>query len=404
VTPVESVPKAYSLMTAQPAHGFERRPAPISPGILRMLTRRSRALIAVAGRQVADLPRGAGVASKNVSEIRGLVRAARRALSREDPVYAFTASSEAALSGQQAVAVAAVRAAARRATPHALAARIARSALRSRAAIREQVRATAELPVTRIAQLTALSDTLSWGAFALTSIEVAEKRLKTVGTEAQLEEIVRFLETARFEAANYMTACASSLAFLGRHRISSRTIGLLNAYADLIAYAANANRRYADSIGLRLSKASYLGQLLDESDNLTDAASPTFPTLSGPTAKPALRLSVALLEYVESTQVVNDLTYRSSSGIEAPPNLAPIKDPVVVRAQARTADTIASEQARELTAADRDPSFVQWNSRWGADLAFGRLPNTTQEQRLHGLEFQWFAVLQSRLLDALAPS
>ena len=40
------------------------------------------------------------------------------------------------------------------------------------------------------------------GALALTSIDVAEKRLKTVRTEAQLAEIVRFLETARFEAAH----------------------------------------------------------------------------------------------------------------------------------------------------------------------------------------------------------
>ena len=192
-----------------------------------MLTRRSRALIAMAGMQVADPSRGVDAAAKNVTEIGALVRAANRALSRNDPVYAFTASSEAALAGQQAVATAAVRAAARHTTLHELAARIARSARRSQTAIREQVRATAELPVTRIAQLTALSDTLSWGAFALTSIDVAEKRLKTVRTEAQLEEIVRFLETARFEAANYMAACASSLPFLGRHRITGPTIGLL---------------------------------------------------------------------------------------------------------------------------------------------------------------------------------
>ena len=51
--------------------------------------------------------------------------------------------------------------------------------------------------------------------------------------------------------------------------MSSRTVGLLNAYADLIAYAAAANRGYADSIGLHFGDASYLGQLLDESDDMT---------------------------------------------------------------------------------------------------------------------------------------
>jgi hypothetical protein len=45
---------------------------------------------------------------------------------------------------------------------------------------------------------------------------------------------------------------------------------------------------------------------------------------------------------------------------------------------------------------------VQWNNRWGADLAFGRLPGTTDEQKLHGLQYQWFAVLQARLLTTLA--
>jgi hypothetical protein len=201
-----------------------------------------------------------------------------------------------------------------------------------------------------------------------------------------------------------MAACAESLAFIGRRRISTRTVGLLNAYTDLIAYAADSNRRYADSLGLGLSDTSYLGQLLDEADDLTDAVSPVFGNVRGPTARPVLGLSVALLEYVESTQLVNDLTYRNGSGIDGPPNLAPIKDPVMVRTQAQTADAIARKQVRDIAAAGVDPSFVQWNSRWGADLAFGRLPNTTEEQRLHGLEFQWFAVLQSRLLVALERS
>jgi hypothetical protein len=168
----------------------------------------------------------------------------------------------------------------------------------------------------------------------------------------------------------------------------------------LIAYAADANRRYADSLGLRPSNTSYLGQLLKEADDLSAAVSPDFRNLRGQTARPALRLSVALLEDVESTQLVNNLTYSSSSG---PPNLAPIRSPLTVRSQAHTADAIASEQVRELAAAGRDPSFLQWSSQWGADLAFGRLPNTTQEQTLRGLQSQWFAVLQSRLLDALAP-
>src|SRR5262249_15726089 len=166
--------------------------------------------------------------------------------------------------------------------------------------------------------------------------------------------------------------------------------------------AAEANRQYAVSLGLGTSENSYLGQLIHESDNLRHATYAALPNLKGRTALPALRMSVALLEYVETTQVVNDLTSHHLGGKAAPPNLQPITDPAVVRTQARVAAGIARRRVRVITAAGLDPSFVQWNSQWGADLAFGRLPNATDEQKRHGLEFQWFAVLQSRLLTAMA--
>ena len=59
--------------------------------------------------------------------------------------------------------------------------------------------------------------------------------------------------------------CAESLRFIGatpdhRHRA---TVALLDAYADLIAYAADANRVYAESLGLGPSNDSYLGQLIE---------------------------------------------------------------------------------------------------------------------------------------------
>jgi hypothetical protein len=398
VKPVESVPAAFAMMTGEAGRSSARPAPPIRPGILRLLTRRSRTLIAAARRQTRELPPGAG------ADVTAQVRAAQRALGRKDPVLAFAASAEAAQTSQQSVAAARLHAAAAHATLDRLSAQVGRTARRSLASIREQVRATAELPVTKVAQLAALSDTLSWGAFALTSIDVVQTRLKTVRTEAQLEEIARFLETARFEAATFMSACAESLKFIGRRPIGTDTVDLLNAYTDLIGYAADSSRRYADIIGLGVGDSSYLGQLLDESDQLGRAVSPTFSDLRGPTALPAMRMSVALLEYVESTQLVNDLTYRNGSGIDGPPNLAPIKDPLMVRAQAQTADAIARGQVREIAAAGLDSSFVQWNSEWGADLAFRRLPNATDEQTLHGLQFQWFAVLQSRLLSALERS
>jgi hypothetical protein len=265
------------------------------------------------------------------------------------------------------------------------------------------MQATAEFPVTKVAQLTGLADTLAWGDFALTSIRVAQKRLRTARTKAQLEEIEKFLAVGRFEAAEYMSATGESLRYLGTRPITDvdAIVGRLNAYTDLISYAADSNRVYAESLGLGKS-TSYLAQLIEQSNGLTGWVSRSFPQLRSRTARPALRMSVALLEYVESTQLVNDLTADESQRTDRPPNLVPIKDPAMVRNQAQTADEIARAQVRVIAAAGRDTSFVQWNSRWGADLAFGRLPETTDEQKLHGLQYQWFAVLQARLLTTLA--
>jgi Lon protease (S16) C-terminal proteolytic domain len=386
VTRVTSVPGAYAAMTEEPEGAPPTKAPPLPPGLTRMLERRSRALIGAS----------TGPASK------ALVRTAEGALADGDSVLAFAAAAEAAQRARQAAALARLRASAGSATVAGQAARLERSAARSLRSIRARVRAAAELPVTKVAQLTALSDALSWGAFATTSIEIAEKRLGSVRTEAELEEIVAFVETARFEARNYMPACVESLRFLGRQRITPHTVDLIEAYARLIDYAANANQRYADSLGVDRTASHYLRELLDEANEDDRAQAAELRSLRGPTAAPALRLSVALLKYVESTQLVNDLTFRDSAALDEPPNLAPIKDPETVLAQARTAAAITSEELGGLAAAGLDPAFVQWNSRWGADLAFGRLPNAGDEQRLHGLQFQWFAVLQSQLLAALS--
>jgi hypothetical protein len=390
VEPVKNLPDAYALMTGQTERSSARKPPPIDPGVLRMLARRSRVLIATTN------PESAHVAA--------WVSAARRALAQGDPVRAFAAAAEAALAVHLSEASARVRTTAKRMPLGKLTAQLSRAAQRSHASIRAKMKAIAEFPVTKVAQLTALADTLSWGDFALTSIRVAQKRLRTARTKAELDQIAGFLTVARFEAATYMTACAASLRNLGTQRITDigATVGRLNAYTNLISYAADSNRRYAESIGLEKNKTSYLAQLIDQSDGLTGWVSRAFPRFHSPTARPALRLSVALLEYVETTQLVNHLTLDEGRGTDVPPNLQPINDPAMVHTQAQNADEIATTQIHTIAGAGLDPSFVQWNSRWGADLAFGRLPDTTDEQKLHGLQYLWFAVLQSRLLTGLS--
>ncbi len=112
-------------------------------------------------------------------------------------------------------------------------------------------------------------------------------------------------------------------------------------------------------------------------------------------------MALALLQYVETTQLVN-LTNGNLQPTVGPPNLAPIRDAEAVRNEALSAQKIADTQAGLIAAAGLDPTYLEWNNKWGADLALGRLADTTSEQMLHGLEYQWFAVLQSRLLIDLS--
>ncbi|HJZ53996.1 MAG TPA: S16 family serine protease, partial [Gemmataceae bacterium] len=116
---VASVHDAYVAMTGQatapPATG---RPQPIAPGLLRMLGRRSRTLIAAAGRYPS-------------ADVLGLAHAAERALAGHDQVLAFTAAAEADLVGRQAAVSARVRATSARATLAQQVARVDRLAQRS---------------------------------------------------------------------------------------------------------------------------------------------------------------------------------------------------------------------------------------------------------------------------------
>jgi hypothetical protein len=399
VTPIASVPAAYARMTGSAERTPGRAAPPVDPGILRMLARRSRSLIATTRRAPGAR---SGPAQR---EITVLLAAAERALRRDDPELAFTAAAEAAQDADEEAASARLGATAGEETLAERADAVLREVARAKRQIRDQVKTVAEMPVTTISQLTALPDALAWGTFALTSMDVARKRLEAVPSEQELDEIVRFVAVARFEAATYMATTAESVRFLGGRPITNleRTLGMFDAYTDLIADAADANRRYAESLKLA-GEDTYLADLIEQSDALTAGVHPAFADLRGPTGRSALRLAAALLEYVETTQLVNDLTQHQSDALQTPPNLAPIKDPQTLQIQARSANQIANAQVRRIAAAGLDPSYVRWNNRWGADLAFRRLPGTTAEQRLHGLEYQWFAVLQARLLMALSDS
>ncbi len=405
VIPVSDVPQAYSHLTGTPDVAKAEQPAPIAPGVLTMLERRSHALVTTATTQVAALTVSQDPDVKAaLPGIRAWLAVAQSELDQGDAVRAFAAASEA---GQALREYAALDRSHNQSAQTSLTdqvAQVRQEAARSKGEIQAAVLAVAGTPVSTVEQLAALPDVLAWGLFAMTSMDVADGQLSAVQSRADLDQVIRFVETARFEADTYMTATAESLPLIGRQPLSDpgKAGALLDAYATLIADGAEANSAYAESLPSPRKRSGYLRSLIDATQPIAAGKDTGFGADLGPTARPALHLGAALLEYVETTQLVNDLTSRPLAGTTSPPNTLPIKDPAVVARQATTAATTTAAQTTAITAAGLDASYLQWNSKWGQELAFGRIPEITDEQTLHGLEYQWFAVLHSRVLVALS--
>lgn len=409
VLPVDDVPEAFKLLTGAPDVARSQQSSPIAPGVVSMLEQRTRRLVTASTTQLQGLRATSDPQVRAaLPGIEAWTKVAQEELNQGDAVRAFAAAAEA---GQALQEFGAVERSHEQAASMSLTDQIARvrtDAAQAKQQIRAALLATAATPVSTVEQLAALPDVLAWGLFALTSMDAADQQLAAVQTQADLDEVIRFVQTARFEAANYMPATADSLPFIGKRPLADpkKAAAFLDAYGALIASGASANTAYADSLRLVPQRRGYLQNLIDSTRPLAEGtgSSPDadLEAAPGTTAGAALRLGAALLEYVETTQLVNNLTSQSLTAASSAPNSLPIQDRTVVARQARTAATITADQTAVVTGAGLDPSYLQWNSQWGQELAFGRLPEITDEQTLHGLEYQWFAVLHSRVLVALA--
>lgn len=408
--PVSSIAQAYGVLTGRPTDVDRAGLPAIDPRLLEALRRRSVALADTAEAGIRELSAGGAAAPAGSREqtelatVMELLTAAAAARASGDDVLAFSAAAEAAQGERQLTASVQLRNSASGLSLPERVARVRREATSVRDRTVADLKAVSELPLTMVEQLPALSDALAWGVFGLTSADVVLQRLDSVTTDGGLDELARFLAVARFEADVYMAVCAESVAFVGARSIGdvADLASMYDAYSSFLDYASDANHAYARSLGSADAESSYLAQLIAGSDALSGSLPSGLSDLAGPTAAPALRMAAALLDYVETTQLVNDLTARGHTGDDRPPNLDPIKDPAEVQRQSRVADEIATSQSRAIASVGMDPSYVRWNSQWGADVALGRLPRATDERILHGLQFQWFAVLQSRLVMALS--
>ena len=212
-----------------------------------------------------------------------------------------------------------------------------------------QVRMTAETPVTKVAQLTGPGRHARVGRLR---DDVDRRRPEAPRDGAQQGRARRDRAVPRGRAvrgrdlhAGVRRVAANSSAHTPITDMDD-TVGLLNAYTGLIAYAADTNRTYADSLGLRASEAGYLGQLIEESDALTRrglAGVPRTPRADGP-GPPAVVGGAAGVRRDHPAGQRPDVPRQR--GGDGPPNLAPIKDPATVRTQAQNADEIAQQRGQ----------------------------------------------------------
>ena len=205
---------------------------------------------------------------------------AENALKQGDPVKAFAAAAEAAQAQRQAAASAHLLAAPKGASLTERAEQVKVESRRAISVIRAEVRSIAERPVTSLEQIGGTAGCAGVGRLRVDSdhswTETAENRAQC----GQLDEIVRFLATAEFEAETYMPAMAESACVHwdkdGYPTLSARS-GYLKAYTRLFTYAGQANRTYADS--LRLSAVARTATLSNSS------RSPVRRVLSPPSSK-----------------------------------------------------------------------------------------------------------------------
>ena len=221
VIPVSDVPEAYSHLTGTPDVAKAEQPTPIAAGVLSMLERRSRTLVTTAATQLHALSATSDVdVQAALTGIRAWLAVAQEELDQGDAVRAFAAASEA---GQALQEYAALDRAHNQSAQTSLTDQVAQvraEAARSKVEIQAAVLAIAGTPVSTVEQLAALPDVLAWGLFAMTSMDVADGQLSAVQSQADLDQVIRFVETARFEADTYMPATAEALLLIGRQPLS----------------------------------------------------------------------------------------------------------------------------------------------------------------------------------------
>lgn len=408
VRQVATVDQAYEQLVGPLDDEKLESPEPIDAQVEQTLLKASRKMLVrisvtpISPAPTAELKNFRQGLVDGVKEAKGLTQAA---LAKRDPQSAFTSI---ALAQRSVVSwnktVAAIRRISRDGLS-AVAQEIREEAEATKSAVRSQALSVAQSPVTKVEQLAALVDALTWATDSnalVTSVLEELDQSEPELTEARLVELVGRVAEADYDAMTLMPIAADVAMEVGHEEVSDLNgmIAYLGSYADFVNRAATANVQYFQQLHgvgrdfpdeLDSILLSYSGDAWKELNELQ--------TQAAVIAKAAQALS----RYIASSAGILTFQTLRSSSREKDGSRVRIVDQQEFNRQVGTSISILGRQVKVMAGRNLDSSYMRWQSNWGRGLDM--LPDQSMVPdafRKDGLTYQWFANVGSYLTIALA--
>lgn len=407
VRQVATVDQAYEQLVGPLDDEKLESPEPIDAQVEQTLLKASRKMLVrisvtpISPAPTAELKNFRQGLVDGVKEAKGLTQAA---LAKKDPQSAFTSI---ALARRSVVKWNKTAAAARRISRDGLsivAQEVRAEAEATKAAVRARALEVAQSPVTKVEQLAALVDALTWAmdSNALVTSALEELDREPELTEARLVELVGRVAEADYDAMTLMPIAADVAMEVGHEEVSDLNgmIAYLGSYADFVNQAATAN-------------VQYFQQLHGDGRDFPDELDSILLAYSGDAWKELNELQTQAAVIAKAAQAISRYTASSagiltfqtlrSSSREKDGSRVRIVDQQEFNRQVGTSISILGRQVKVMAGRDLDSSYVRWQSNWGRGLDM--LPDQSMVPdafRKDGLTYQWFANIGSYLTIALA--
>lgn len=403
VTEAASVTQAYDILVGPASQVPMSTPGPLDPDLVTLLTKRSQAAInTLEQTKVAKGNEPAPYSRLSASVDQALARA-KKALDAGEVVQSYAAASEAlqVVLGWNA-AVTTTSAATKNMAPVVSAQREAAQAVEQTA--RAQLTSAAATSLTYVEQVPALVDAMSWGVDAVLRMNQALGALQLATTPSEVAAVASSIARANYDATEYLSTAVDAVTATGKEKLNDQAgaWAFIDGYAGLLGKAAEANLAYA-------AQASKTQKGVQEDAAYSDIALQEWAKVKesrGSSADQAIRTATALSAFIATARQVAGLGAIATLATTNPTTSSiSITVKEAFARQVGVATELGERQARILAGANLDTSYSVWGNTWGSFIAAqpdGAL--IADEVRRDGLSYQWFSIVQAKMLTALQSS